>query len=306
MHSTTIICLLFINILYGEQLCRVNDDCSTCRTLQPGDQCSKLKTNALLYCDPTTNKIAMQKGFYLECTDSGDQLIAKSCGSARYFDGEMCRSVDGRRRSNTTDSTKIDDHCSNDPKCLAKLQCKYGTALKIGDTMTKCDSDSDCPSSYQCQLDVNMCCPRAQTICALPLKLGNCKQNILRFWYNAITRECEAFDYSGCNGNDNNFRSISDCLLTCGNIQSAPQCPKGEAFKDHYGKFHTCSHTQNKCPENSECYFDGYVWGCCPSKAYTCSRPVEKGVRCENKPSNRFFFDAQTQKCEAFEFNGKY
>lgn len=42
----------------------------------------------------------------------------------------------------------------------AKLQCTYGTPLKIGNNNQRCSSNSDCPSTHECQSDHNVCCPR--------------------------------------------------------------------------------------------------------------------------------------------------
>lgn len=42
----------------------------------------------------------------------------------------------------------------------AKLQCNYGTPLKIGPNNQRCSTNTDCPSTHQCQTDHNVCCPR--------------------------------------------------------------------------------------------------------------------------------------------------
>ncbi|XP_027703496.1 kunitz-type protease inhibitor 3 [Vombatus ursinus] len=53
------------------------------------------------------------------------------------------------------------------------------------------------------------------SLCLLPPARGNCKSQILRYYYNATSRNCEAFIYSGCHGNGNNFDSVQCCLKTC-------------------------------------------------------------------------------------------
>ncbi|PIO54807.1 Kunitz/Bovine pancreatic trypsin inhibitor domain protein, partial [Teladorsagia circumcincta] len=58
----------------------------------------------------------------------------------------------------------------------------------------------------------------AEAICSQPLRLGDCKQSVRRYWYNAVTRACEIFDYTGCQGNDNNFETLLECQNTCENI----------------------------------------------------------------------------------------
>ncbi|VDM45373.1 unnamed protein product [Toxocara canis] len=188
----------------------------------------------------------------------------------------------------------------------AKLQCSYGTPLKIGTNNQRCGSNSDCPSTHECQSDHNVCCPRPQAICSQPLRLGDCKQSVRRYWYNAVTRACEIFDYTGCQGNDNNFETLLECQNTCENIIPEPQCPQGDAYKDYQGNYYVCSNsgTGNTCPVNYECFFDGYVWGCCPTKAYTCTLSSNKGVTCGSGSSYRYYYNSQTQECESFQYNG--
>uniref|UniRef100_A0A1I7SU90 Kunitz/Bovine pancreatic trypsin inhibitor domain protein n=1 Tax=Bursaphelenchus xylophilus TaxID=6326 RepID=A0A1I7SU90_BURXY len=188
----------------------------------------------------------------------------------------------------------------------AKLQCTYGTPLKIGNNNQRCQTNTDCPSTHECESDHNVCCPRPQAICSQPLRLGDCKQSVRRYWYNAVTRACEIFDYTGCQGNDNNFETLLECQNTCENIIPEPQCPQGDAYKDYQGNYYVCSNSGNGnvCPVNYECYFDGYVWGCCPTKAYTCSLSANKGVTCGSGSSYRYFYNSQTQECESFQYNG--
>uniref|UniRef100_A0A915CB21 BPTI/Kunitz inhibitor domain-containing protein n=4 Tax=Parascaris univalens TaxID=6257 RepID=A0A915CB21_PARUN len=188
----------------------------------------------------------------------------------------------------------------------AKLQCNYGRPLKIGANNQRCGTNADCPSTHECQSDHNVCCPRPQAICSQPMRLGDCKQSVRRYWYNAVTRACEIFEFTGCQGNDNNFETLLECQNTCENIIPEPQCPQGDAYKDYQGNYYVCSNSGagNACPVNYECYFDGYVWGCCPTKAYTCTLSSNKGVTCGSGSSYRYYYNSQTQECESFQYSG--
>ncbi|XP_061190042.1 actinia tenebrosa protease inhibitors-like [Saccostrea echinata] len=56
-----------------------------------------------------------------------------------------------------------------------------------------------------------------QGFCYLPRLPGNCRGRFLSYYYDAITRRCRAFFYSGCQGNENRFPSRQECQQICGN-----------------------------------------------------------------------------------------
>ena len=57
-------------------------------------------------------------------------------------------------------------------------------------------------------------------MCTQPKAAGTCGNRVERFWYNARTRNCESFVYSGCQANDNNFETYEDCSNYCQDINS--------------------------------------------------------------------------------------
>uniref|UniRef100_A0AC34GWY3 BPTI/Kunitz inhibitor domain-containing protein n=1 Tax=Panagrolaimus sp. ES5 TaxID=591445 RepID=A0AC34GWY3_9BILA len=188
----------------------------------------------------------------------------------------------------------------------SRLQCDRGNPLRIGELTQNCQSNADCPSSHECKIDQGVCCPRMQTICTQPLRIGNCDRSVRRYWYSATTRECQSFEYTGCQGNDNNFETLIDCQTFCRNAAPEPRCAQGQAYKDHTGTFVTCSTNRAKstCPANYDCYFDGNMFGCCPTKAFTCSLPSSPGITCGPGISYKYYYNPQTLECETFEFLG--
>ncbi len=48
-----------------------------------------------------------------------------------------------------------------------------------------------------------------------PLKPGDCDGTNKRYYFNILMSKCLEFDYTGCNGNLNNFESAKDCEITC-------------------------------------------------------------------------------------------
>ena len=52
-------------------------------------------------------------------------------------------------------------------------------------------------------------------ICELPPEVGPCQAYDPRFFFNYETGECEQFIFGGCDGNDNNFKTLEECHLAC-------------------------------------------------------------------------------------------
>lgn len=55
-------------------------------------------------------------------------------------------------------------------------------------------------------------------ICALPAEIGRCESEPdyhKRWYYDDLRGTCLSFIYTGCAGNQNNFRSIESCLDFC-------------------------------------------------------------------------------------------
>ncbi|XP_004928080.2 spondin-1 [Bombyx mori] len=52
-------------------------------------------------------------------------------------------------------------------------------------------------------------------ICKLPMSVGHCRRYQERWFFDWPRKSCEPFGYSGCGGNDNNFRDRDECLSVC-------------------------------------------------------------------------------------------
>ncbi|MEQ2230357.1 hypothetical protein ILYODFUR_028450 [Ilyodon furcidens] len=63
----------------------------------------------------------------------------------------------------------------------------------------------------------NHCIPKTDipVMCLDPLDKGTCSASITRYYYNAATKKCEEFVYSGCGGGVNNFESQESCVKVC-------------------------------------------------------------------------------------------
>lgn len=54
-------------------------------------------------------------------------------------------------------------------------------------------------------------------VCALPVETGNCSDvdSVRRWFYDDSRGQCVSFIYTGCGGNQNNFRTFESCIDFC-------------------------------------------------------------------------------------------
>lgn len=56
----------------------------------------------------------------------------------------------------------------------------------------------------------------SKNVCLLPAVRGNCRALFPRWRYDPKAGKCTEFIFGGCNGNGNNFRTLRQCVKTCG------------------------------------------------------------------------------------------
>jgi len=124
--------------------------------------------------------------------------------------------------------------CHGKPK-----NCRYGYEKKDGCEICKCfdpckpsGKPFHCESNERCHVEkkpdgiFEARCEKIpskrevekidpETICKLPKELGTCKASMKRYFFNPVTKTCEMFLYTGCDGNENNFRTEDECKKTC-------------------------------------------------------------------------------------------
>ncbi len=72
---------------------------------------------------------------------------------------------------------------------------------------------------YFAHLYYLVCSHPGNDTCDLEPVTGPCLAYFPSYFYNSTTGNCEMFVYGGCQGNDNRFETVSDCLEACGGIQ---------------------------------------------------------------------------------------
>ncbi|XP_062835281.1 kunitz-type serine protease inhibitor bitisilin-3 [Anolis carolinensis] len=118
--------------------------------------------------------------------------------------------------------------------------------------------------------------------CNYPSDPGPCHVYERRYFYNSHSKKCEVFYYSGCKGNENNFRTLRECQATCREPCYLPPNPGLCRGKGHYYYYNLTSHTCEKFPYGA-CKAIGNNFKTWEQCQYTC---VEKPGTCPIPPED--------------------
>ncbi|XP_048477814.1 carboxypeptidase inhibitor SmCI-like, partial [Plutella xylostella] len=149
--------------------------------------------------------------------------------------------------------TSIDPDCILPPepgKCKARLP-RYYFDPKTGSCSSKfiyggCGgNDNRFVTETQCK-DTCSSKPFAKSnpTCFLPPEPGRCKARKRRYYFDPTTGSCSSFNYGGCGGNGNRFKTINHCKNKCLPSTRSPEycqlpfdygdCDVGEGVKWYY------------------------------------------------------------------------
>lgn len=108
----------------------------------------------------------------------------------------------------------------------------------------------------------------APDFCYQPLDLGYCRGSIQRYYHEPKTRSCQAFSFSGCGGNRNNFMSLPECQDSCLSASvNEPVCTSVAECAIHCSP--CCSEDRNGCVEcNCEHIIEDHNLSCMKNPAY--------------------------------------
>jgi hypothetical protein len=87
-----------------------------------------------------------------------------------------------------------------------------------------CHYDDECPYPSSCDRIHGRCAIAAQAPgCSMPYDPGPCDGNYSVYAY--VNGSCSAVHYGGCEGNDNRFATLEECLLRCESTPTTEPCP---------------------------------------------------------------------------------
>lgn len=78
-------------------------------------------------------------------------------------------------------------------------------------------------------------------ICLEDKQEGQCGGIYPRFWYNATSKRCERFIYTGCKGNRNQFETADACKRMCLEGYESPHGEVGKVFINNLEKINVGS-----------------------------------------------------------------
>jgi len=113
--------------------------------------------------------------------------------------------------------------------------------------------------------------------CMLPPDSGPCRGAFRAYYYDIQRDSCRSFVYGGCEGNNNKFKTIRDCLR---------RCDANSEWKDQQSQLTVAQHSQH----------------CDTPCTDTCLLPREPGNCLAAIPS--FFFNTTSGVCEQFTYGG--
>ncbi|XP_055956010.1 actinia tenebrosa protease inhibitors [Patella vulgata] len=146
-----------------------------------------------------------------------------------------------------------------------------------------------------------------QETCHLPVVAGKCQAYFHRFYFNSSTQSCKEFIYGGCGGNSNNFKTKTECEMTCKSVCQRPliagDCDQEipsygwnmESGNCEYFIYSGCGGNGNKFQSQRDC-----LEMCGPPRA--CQQDPSEGTCGENLP--RFFYNQTAKACEEFQYSG--
>ncbi|KAL3864757.1 hypothetical protein ACJMK2_006413 [Sinanodonta woodiana] len=108
-----------------------------------------------------------------------------------------------------------------------------------------------------------------QDPCVQAKQIGPCKAAIPRYYFDKTFGKCQLFYYGGCQGNENNFETLSSCQRQCG-----CKLPKDSGFCLAYFRRFYFNSKSLQCEQ--------FIYGGCGSNENNFKTLADCHMICEN------------------------
>uniref|UniRef100_A0A8R1XSH2 Uncharacterized protein n=1 Tax=Onchocerca volvulus TaxID=6282 RepID=A0A8R1XSH2_ONCVO len=257
------------------------------------------------YCCPSHEKVCTLPREIGNCWNQKSKLSV----TRYYFDTKTgtCRSFNYSGCGGNDNNFLTLEQCHG--FCLAQ-QCETGIAYRTDAINAACSPymPKTCPKHFTCREPlfgpVSICCPNPERTCSETPSAGtNCFGRgiaLQRYYFDQKLQKCRSFEYFGCSGNSNNFRSKTDCENFC--LANADKvCDGSSPLKDPSGQLQKCTSSM-ACPSGYNCDAKQY---CCPISEFACTVPMSSGRSCANsRQRTAWYYNAITENCMQFQYLG--
>uniref|UniRef100_A0A0R3RG30 Kunitz/Bovine pancreatic trypsin inhibitor domain protein n=1 Tax=Elaeophora elaphi TaxID=1147741 RepID=A0A0R3RG30_9BILA len=139
--------------------------------------------------------------------------------------------------------------------------------------------------------------------CEQSLSIGYGGEKISRWFYDASSKKCLKFVYSGLGGNENNFLSRKSCEESC--REREDYCPHGDPLMGVSGKTLVKCGVDNACPLGFICNInvEKNITACCQDPANFCLQPMDAGQKCKDFEM-RYGYDPELDDCVYYQYGG--
>lgn len=143
--------------------------------------------------------VEKQKCMQPECSISDLEIPDPNCPVSPWSDWSPCSTTCGKGVQIRTRLLLVEPQ--KETECRVKKELNQ---------QRECTVRQDCSFDFE----------TARQICNLEPDVGACRGAYRRFYYNPSKQVCEAFEYGGCRGNQNNFLTNEICMSTCGIVRA--------------------------------------------------------------------------------------
>ncbi|GMT19249.1 hypothetical protein PFISCL1PPCAC_10546, partial [Pristionchus fissidentatus] len=172
-------------------------------------------------------RMPLNEGFSCDSPSYPSFYFDLSIGECIPFEFKGC----GGNQNRFLSKKECDEGCKSMGACSRGLPLMDSTG-----NIKRCEGDRiPCPATHQCVStgSTSLCCLKPDRICTQNIHSGTqCGiPGKMRYYYDFSTSMCRPFSFTGCGGNENNFKSKGECAAFCA---TECQCLQFQILDEHH------------------------------------------------------------------------